>query len=327
MMRNRLLGLFLGFVLLAAFVGAAFAQAPYAPPTISVVDRGLYRLTIGVTAGADGAPSGYGIQWMKKADYDALGGTWPDVGHAKLMYCECYGPFTLNSWDVEGNPGNSPILEAGQTSHLQLGDLNDEEGLYGAPASYYDPLTPGTQYVVRGYTLGDGLGDPSAFTSTLETQTLVSECTQGFWKTHGPGACHSGNNADVWPAACFPMELGTKNDAGSYNYNQTEICSIFLQNTGGNGLISLAHQLATAKLNGCSTSDLTPVAATMAAAQALIGNLVVPPVGGGFLAPASTSELTETLDDYNNGLLGGVANCPTETLSRTTWGRVKVLYR
>ena len=327
MMRSRLLGIFLGLALLTAWVGAALAQAPYAPPTLSIVDRGLYRITVGITAGADGAPSGYGIQWMRKADYDALGGTWPDVGHAKLMYCECYGPFTLNTWDVTGsnpaNPDNSPILLAGQKSELQIGDLNDEEGLYGAPASYYDQLTPGTEYVLRGYTLGDGNGDPSAFTSTTIVETMVSECTQGFWKTHGPAPCHAGNNANVWPGTCFPMMLGTT------AYSDAQICAILLTPVGGNGLVSLAHQLITTKLNGCSTSDLTPVLATIAAADALINGLKVPGSGKGadFLAPNTTSALTETLDDYNNGLLGGVANCPTETMNQSTWGRIKVLYR
>jgi len=58
----------------------------------------------------------------------------------------------------------------------------------------------------------------------------------------------------------------------------------------------------------------------------LIGGLVVPPVGGGFLAPGSTSALTNTLDDYNNGIIPGVLNCATKT-SQSTWGKVKSLYR
>ena len=317
MMRNRLLASLLALSLAVGCVGVAVAQAPYDAPSIAVVDEGLFRITLSVTAGASGAPAGFSIQWMKKSDYDALGRTWPDEGHPALKYCQCYGPYTLNQW------AGSPVMGPNETSYLQLGDLNDESGLYG---NDYDHLLPGTEYVVRGYVEGDGNGDPSAFSSTVNTETMAAECTQGFWKTHGPGACHSGNNANTWPNSCFPMELGLKNDAGSYNYNQTEICSILLQNVGGNGLISLAHQLITAKLNGCSTSDLTPIAATMAAAQALIGNLVVPPVGGGSLPPADTSALTETLDDYNNGLLGGVANCPTPATT-TTWGRLKVLYR
>ena len=230
----------------------------------------------------------------------------------------------LNDW------AGTALLGPGETSYLQLGDLADESSLaiYG---NEYSPLAVdangnllslnGTEYVIRGFAEGDGYSDPSDYSSTKNVTTMAAECTQGFWKNHGAGACHSGNNADVWPGSCFPMMLG------NVAYTKTEICSILQQNVGGNGLISLAHQLITTILNGCSTSDLTPVAATIAAAHAQIGNLVVPPVGGGFLSPASTSANTETLDDYNNGLLGGVANCPTPVRANSTWGRVKVLYR
>ena len=313
MMRKSLLRLFFGLTLLTLFAGVAAAQAVYDTPTIGLVDRGLFRLTISVTAGSTGAPAGFTVQWMKKTDYDALGG-WAPEGHPALKYCQCYGPYVLNGW------AGSPILGAGESSELQLGDLGDEDNsaIYG---NDYDPLQPGTAYVIRGYVEGDGNADPSDFSAPLTVSTLASECTQGFWKTHGPAPCHSGNNANVWPGSCFPMMLG------NVAYTQAQICSILLQNVAGNGLISLAHQLITTKLDGCSTSDLTPVLATIAAADALIGNLVVPPVGGGFLAPGTTTALTETLDDYNNGLLGGVANCPTPVRANTTWGRIKVLYR
>jgi hypothetical protein len=313
-MRRRLPALLLAFSLVAVFASMAAAQLRYDTPTFGVVDRGLFRITLSVTAGNSGTPAGFTVQWMKKTDFDALGGVWPDEGFPGLKYCQCYGKYVLNDW------AGTAIMGGGQTSYLQLGDLGDEDNsaIYG---NDYDLLLPGTDYVVRGFAEGDGSADPSDFSTTVTTSTIASECTQGFWKTHGPAPCHSGNNANVWPAACFPMTLGT------VAYTQAQICSILLQSVGGNGLISLAHQLITTKLNGCSTSDLTPVAATIAAADALIGGLVVPPVGGGFLAPGSTSALTETLDDYNNGLLGGVANCPTPVRANTTWGRIKVLYR
>lgn len=42
----------------------------------------------------------------------------------------------------------------------------------------------------------------------------------------------------------------------------------------------------------------------------MIGSLVVPPEGAGFLPPADTSALTETLDAYNNGTAaGGPPHC------------------
>jgi hypothetical protein len=36
----------------------------------------------------------------------------------------------------------------------------------------------------------------------------------------------------------------------------------------------------------------------------MIGALVVPPVGTGYLLPSQTSSLTSTLDAFNNGRLG-----------------------
>ena len=313
-MRNRLPVWFAAFSLVALLAGAAAAQARYDAPSFSIVDRGLFRLTLSVTAGTSGTPAGFSVQWMKKADFDALGGVWPDEGTPGLKYCQCYGAYVLNQW------AGSALMGGGQISYLQLGDLDDEEtsAIYG---NDYDQLLPGTEYVIRGYAEGDGAADPSDFSSTITTSTLASECTQGFWKTHGPAPCTQGNNTNVWPAGCFPMMLG------NVAYTQAQICSILQQQPNGNGLVSLAHQLIATLLNGCSTSDLTPAQACINSAHALIGNLVVPPVGGGFLAPGTTSAVTECLDDYNNGLLGGVANCPTPVRANTTWGRIKVLYR
>jgi len=48
----------------------------------------------------------------------------------------------------------------------------------------------------------------------------------------------------------------------------------------------------------------------IASADAMIGSLVVPPVGGGSLAPATTSPLVQALDDYNSGVTGPGA-CPS----------------
>jgi hypothetical protein len=315
--------LLIGLTLAVCLVGVAAAQTRYAPPTLSKVDEGLFRITLGITAGANGSPAGFTVQWMKKSDYDALGG-WAADGDPRLKYCQCYGPYVLNQW------AGSAIMGPGETSYLQLGDLADEDpsALYG---NEYGPLgNPNGppyrswEYVVRAFTEGDGYGDASDFSSTLNVQTMASECTQGFWKNHGAGACHSGNNADVWPASCFTPNM----TLGTVQYTKTQICSILQQNVGGNGLISLAHQLITAILNGCNNSSYPPsVAAAIANAHALIGGLVIPPVGGGSLNPGTTSSTTETLDDYNNGLLGGVKDCPTPVRANSTWGRIKVLYR
>jgi len=300
MMRNCLLGSFLASTLTILGVGVAAAQVPYDPPTLSLVDRGMYRFTLSVTAGASGAPAGFRIQWMKRADYDLYG--WPADGHPSLIYCDFYDTPTLNLW------AGSPILGPNQTAYAQPGDLYDETHIY---TNYNYELAAGTEYAIRGRVEGDGNGDPSAYSATLFGTTLP-ECTQGFWKNH----------PEVWPKSCTPMMLGT------VEYTKDELLKIFNTPASGNGLISLAHQLIAAKLNVCNGS--TPPAAVtqaIADADALIDGLVVPTVGAGSLAPSETSDLTELLDDYNNGLFGGVANCPTGVITNTTWGRLKVLYR
>jgi hypothetical protein len=110
--------------------------------------------------------------------------------------------------------------------------------------------------------------------------------TQGYWKNH----------TEDWPVATLML--------GTVSYSAAQLEAILTQPVAGNGLISLAHQLIAAKLNIANGADATAVAASITAADALIGGLIVPPVGAGHLAPASTGGLTTTLDEYNNGLIG-----------------------
>lgn len=117
--------------------------------------------------------------------------------------------------------------------------------------------------------------------------------TQGYWKNH----------ADQW--AVQSLTLGT------VNYNQTQLLSILNRPVQGNGLISLSYQLIAAKLNIAAGASVPPgVATAIASADALIGGLVVPPVGSGSLPTSTTSSLTSTLDTYNNGNApGGPPHC------------------
>lgn len=141
----------------------------------------------------------------------------------------------------------------------------------------------------------------SDFTPNLQCSTLPCEpprnnCTytQGYWKTHGP--IPTGNNTNVWPVTSLTI--------GTVAYTDLQLQAIFDAPAQGNGLIALAHQLIAAKLNMANGADGSAVAATIAAADALIGALIVPPVGAGSLPASTTSSLTGTLDNYNNGLIG-----------------------
>ena len=92
---------------------------------------------------------------------------------------------------------------------------------------------------------------------------------------------------------------------GSRTYTPAEINSILGASVRGNGLVSLAHQLITAKLNiYFGAAAPAEVLTAIQQADALIGSLVVPPVGTGYLLPSQTSSLTGTLDAFNNGRLG-----------------------
>jgi hypothetical protein len=87
---------------------------------------------------------------------------------------------------------------------------------------------------------------------------------------------------------------------GNVTYNQQQLLSILEQPIRGNGLVQLAREEIAAKLNIASGADAGCVQPTLAAADALIGNLVIPPVGGGFLRPSSYERI---LEQYNEGSL------------------------
>jgi hypothetical protein len=96
---------------------------------------------------------------------------------------------------------------------------------------------------------------------------------------------------------------------GSINYTQLQLLQIFNQPAAGNGLIALAHQLSAAKLNIANGADPSAVQSAISSAEAVIGALVVPPIGNGFLSPGVTSTLTNELDNYNMGVTGP-GHCP-----------------
>jgi hypothetical protein len=123
-------------------------------------------------------------------------------------------------------------------------------------------------------------------TFTVTACTTGCTFTQGYWKNH----------LSDWPVDSLTL--------GSVSYSSAQLLSIFGEPVAGNGLISLAHQLIAAKLNVANGASDAAIASTIAAADALIDSLQVPPVGAGYLEPSTTSGLTTTLDNYNKGIIG-----------------------
>jgi len=122
---------------------------------------------------------------------------------------------------------------------------------------------------------------PTSSPTPTATPTPGGDCVlpQGYWKNH-----------ERWPVN--QLQLGNR------TYNRQELQSILRQPPRGNSLVQLARQEIAAKLNIATGSDGSCVAQTLAAADALIGNLVIPPVGNGYLP---VNSYVRKLSRYNNG--------------------------
>lgn len=244
-------------------------------------------ITLQYCAGPSGAPSGFTVTWMTQPDFYANNGTYYDDSDPRL----CVINFTGAKYNLAPN----------QCISITVGAAVLEEGVTtNCPA----PLSCAIgKYIFRGYNRATATLPRSVYSEGWECNT--SPCppeergctyTQGYWKTHGPVGCATGNNSNEWPVSSLVL--------GTVNYSSAQLCSIFKQSVGGNGLISLAHQLIAAKLNIANGSSSGSISSTIAAADALIGGLVVPPVGAGWLAPSATASLTKKLTEYNEGLIG-----------------------
>lgn len=137
------------------------------------------------------------------------------------------------------------------------------------------------------------------------SSSASANCTQGFWKNH----------PHLWCTDTLQL--------GDVVYNQGELLSILWLEVEGNGLVSLAHQLIAAKLNVACGAD--PIDC-IADADELIGPLVVPPVGTGYLAPEVTSLLVQCLTAFNE-MPGGNTLCDVVPIDETDWGAIKAMYR
>jgi hypothetical protein len=245
-------------------------------------------ISIKVTAGATGAPAGFSLQWMTAANYAANGNQWYLSDDTRLCKASFSGNANLSRYNLE--PNESVTVNVGEF-------LFDN----GASTNCDGALVCGTQYVFRVFAHANSTLNRSAFTgnlfcSTLACGTTGEGCTftQGYWKTHGP--IPTGNNTNMWKVDSLTL--------GTVTYTDLQLQAILDTPAKGNGLIALAHQLIAAKLNVANGADPSAIAATIDAADALIGGLVIRPVGAGSLKPDVTSALTEVLAQYNEGGTG-----------------------
>jgi hypothetical protein len=267
-------------------------------PALSCGDSTEVSINVSVCAGPTGLPAGFSLQWITAEQYangpDGLPGTaddntWPASDSEALCKASFSGNADLSRYNLLAN----------QCVTVNVGEFLFDNG---ASTNCLGALVCGTDYVFRAFGHATNTLKRSDFTanqscSTLDCGDLQDDgCTftQGYWKTHGP--IPTGNNSNEWTVTSLTL--------GTVSYTDLELQSILDTPAGGNGLIALAHQLIAAKLNVANGADDTDVAAAIAAADALIGGLVVPPVGAGSLSPSATSSLTATLMSFNEGAIG-----------------------
>jgi len=290
-----------------------------APTLSSPTELATSLVNLDVTAGASGAPNGFTVEWMTLAQFTALGSVWPaDPADPAIQSAIFLGFPSLNT--VDGT--TTFLLAPFQTADIQIGDIFDETGIVSADRS---EMTRGTDYVFRVKANGD-IGDPtggnslapaSNYSATQYAHTKPpapsDQCvfTQGYWKNH----------PEAWPVSALKL--------GNIIYTQTQLLAILGTPAAGNGLISLAHQLIAAKLNILSGAIAPSVViGAIAAADVMIGSKIIPPIGSGFLSPATTSHLNDDLEEFNSQEGQGTIQCQHTTPSKPqSWGQLKALYR
>jgi hypothetical protein len=295
----------LGVFALSMQPSPAHTQTPYDAVAVAPGMVGRVGITMDITAGPSGAPGGFTVCWMTLADFVANGSDWY---YAESMEADLDCSFTgTPTKHTAGGTIMGYVLAPSQTVTVEIGDLFDETGVATTDT---DELEPGIIYVMCAFANGFGGQPRSEYSITYERTTdVVNDCirSQGYWKNH----------ASVWPVSTLTL--------GTVSYTKAELLSILNTPARGNGLIFLAHQLIATKLNIAAGASGSAISATVAAADALIGSFVAPPIGAGYLAPSSASGLTNTMDDYNNGELGSDP-CISVSTQSATWGQIKALY-
>ena len=122
-------------------------------------------------------------------------------------------------------------------------------------------------------------------TATVTPTPTPTGCVfgQGYWKNH----------PEAWPV--------TELQLGNTTYTQDQLLAILREPVRGNGILILAKQEIAAKLNIANGADGSCVQQTLADADALIGDLVIPPIGDGYLSPRNVQPTAGILGDFNEG--------------------------
>jgi hypothetical protein len=256
------------------------------PIAISYETSAASNIAVTVTAGDAGAPAGFTIQWMTLDDYVALGNHWPVTSEIPNHVAPSFCSATFGVPVTQGCTGYN--LLPGQNVSVTIGDDSLYDNCAVTSPCSGSPLLCNTAYVFRVSAAASNVDQRSNTITCATLPCVVSSCTysQGYWRTH----------PDAWPVISLTL--------GTVTYQASELMAMLENPARGNGLVILAHQLIAAKLNIANGADPSAAQQAVTDADNMIGALVVPPIGNGYLAPAQTGDLTETLTEYNEGTIG-----------------------
>ena len=263
----------------------ALAAGGTARPTIVCVpqDATQASLKIRICAGADGARRGSLLRWK-----DGLEGEIRPTDPAAFCISR-FATEALGHW-----------LKKNECLTVTIGELLASQSTSTTPPACPEALQCGKSCGFSARALPTPTKRASSFSTPVYCATLPctssGQCTytQGFWKSLGP--IPVGGNSNEWPVTSLTL--------GTVTYSSFQALSILNKAPAGNGLVTLAHQLIAAKLNVANGADDSAIAASITAADTLIGGLVIPPVGTGSLAPSAVSALVTALTNYNEGKTG-----------------------
>lgn len=292
-----------GAVILPALASATALDKPLLASEV----QGHAKIVVIVQAGESGAPAGFTVQWLPFSDFLANGGQFYAESGGVQSEAHFTGTPTLNTWD---GMLTTFLLGSNALAAVEIGDMRDETGVQrNAPADL--ELEKETAYIFRARAIGDGVFEDSEWSNVfIVSSETNANCTytQGFWKNH----------PEAWPVGSLTL--------GTASYTQAQLLAILDEPAHGNGLVILAHQLIATLLNLEQGADDTDIASQVASAQSVIGGLVVPPIGSGYLSPGSVNSLSQDLDDYNNGITGP-GHCGPTAVAPSSWSNVKSAYR
>ena len=301
-------------------------------PSVAVLTQGTYWVEI--QANMTFLPNGVWI-WRDRTVQSNQGAAWQNPGGGFgtcptwALKTTCIpitgGPdqvFRLNgtTGGATPTPTSSPSATPTATATATA------SGTVSPTATPTGTISPTATPSATGSPSGTPSATPSATGSPSATATATPSGTPSATATPSgtPGVCVRGqgywkNHPEPWPV--------TELQLGNVTYTQQQLLDILHEPVRGNGLLILAHQLIAAKLNIAAGADPSCIQGTIAEADALIGDLVIPPVGDGYLAPREAAPLAGILGRFNEGGMCAPA-CDTDRgQRRLRWHHDRALIR